>query len=72
MIALTRSGREKEQIYLNHHLIKLIKMNKDTLIELTTGTTMIVTETPEEIIDRIISFESKVSYTAEKRLEQER
>ncbi|MCB5250481.1 MAG: flagellar FlbD family protein [Candidatus Cloacimonadales bacterium] len=57
MIQLTRiNGQE---IYINNDLMEFIESTPDTIISLTTGKKLIVKETIEEVIDKIIEFKNK-------------
>lgn len=44
------------QYYINADVIDLIEKTPDTLITLSSGKKLIVLETPEEIVDRIIAY----------------
>lgn len=55
MIRLTRLGGER--FVLNAELIKYVESRPDTYITLTTGERMVVTETPEEIVQRAIEYQ---------------
>jgi len=58
MILLTTlSGTE---FYLNTDLVVKIEALPDTVITLTDGKTLRVTEKPEVIIDRIINYKRKI------------
>ena len=54
MIRLTRLNHVP--VVLNSDLIEHIEITPDTVIVLTTGQTMRVLETPEEVIDRVVAF----------------
>jgi len=54
MINLTRINRE--EIILNSDLIESISRSPDTIILLTTGKTLMVLESPEEIKKKVIEF----------------
>jgi flagellar protein FlbD len=54
MIRLTRLNHVP--VVLNSDLIEHIEITPDTVIVLTTGQTMRVLETPEEVIERVIAF----------------
>lgn len=60
MIYITKKNRERTRIALNHKLIETIEENADTLITLENGKKYIVEETAEEIIEKIITFESTI------------
>ncbi len=54
MIRLTRLNQLP--VVVNSDLIEHIEMNPDTVIALTTGQKILVRETADEILDRIIRF----------------
>ncbi len=57
MIRLTKiNGQE---IYINNDLMEFIESTPDTIISLTTGKKLIVKETVEEVIEKIIEFKSR-------------
>lgn len=58
MIRLTRL--KGEEIIVNVDLIKLIESTPDTLLTLSTGDKLHVTESPEEVIARVIAFKRKI------------
>lgn len=47
-------------IALNSDLIEVIEATPDTIVTLTTGKKMIVRESVDEVIDRIIEFRKRV------------
>ena len=55
MISVTRLNNQK--FVLNADLIRTIEENPDTVITLTTGEHLVVVETSEEIIRRVIEYE---------------
>lgn len=55
--ATTLSGR---QIAINAELIKSAEATPDTIVTMTTGSTMIVRESLEEIIRRIIEYQREI------------
>lgn len=57
MIKLTRFNGS--QFYINSDLMEFVESTPDTIITLTTGKKIIVKESVDEIIDRIIEFKSK-------------
>jgi flagellar protein FlbD len=59
VIRLTRINHQ--EVILNSDLIEHMEANPDTVITLTTGQKMMVLETPEEIIERIIRFRRHVA-----------
>jgi len=54
MIRVTRLNQV--QIVVNSDLIEHIEMTPDTVIALTTGQKILVRETADEVIDRVIRF----------------
>ncbi|MDK2798577.1 MAG: flagellar protein FlbD [Clostridiales bacterium] len=60
MIMVTRFNGKS--FYVNSDLIEFIEATPDTVITITTGKKIVVVESVEEIIDRIIKFRSKIYY----------
>lgn len=58
MIRLTRMN--KSEFILNIDLIKIIEETPDTVITLTNGHRMVVTESAEQIIEKIIEYKRKI------------
>ncbi len=54
MIRLTRINRLP--LVLNSDLIEHMEATPDTIISLTNGQKLVVAETPEEVIERVIQF----------------
>jgi flagellar protein FlbD len=54
MIKLTRLNNTK--ILLNPDLIEHVELNTDTVVTLTNGSSFVVREDSEEILERIIEF----------------
>lgn len=54
MISVTRL--DGAEIYLNADLVETIEPTPDTLICLANGSKLVVRETPEEVVDRVIAF----------------
>ena len=54
MIKVTRINNS--ELVINADLIEFVEATPDTLISLTTGKKIVVTETPDEIIDRVARF----------------
>lgn len=59
MIVLTQLNGAS--VYVNSSLIETFESTPDTVITLTTGKKLIVRESPEEVIHRVVEFASKVS-----------
>ena len=58
MIKLTKiNGQE---FFINSDLMEFIESTPDTIITLTTGKKIIVKETADEVIEKIIEFKSRV------------
>ncbi|QST03040.1 flagellar FlbD family protein (plasmid) [Pontibacillus sp. ALD_SL1] len=60
MILLSKK-MTNERFYLNHRLIERIECREDTVIMLTSGKCYMVSETPEQVRERIIEYENKNS-----------
>ena len=58
MIRLTRLNHA--QMVLNSDLIVHIEVTPDTVISLTTGETIMVLETSEEVVDKVLEFRRSV------------
>ncbi len=56
MIALHALGHQAEEFQLNPDLIVTIEANPDTVVTLTTGTKIVVAETPERVADEIKQY----------------
>jgi flagellar protein FlbD len=54
MISVTRL--DGAEIFLNADLVESIEPTPDTLISLANGSKLVVRETPEEVVDRVIAF----------------
>ncbi|MGB9779303.1 flagellar FlbD family protein [Caldanaerobacter sp.] len=49
-----------EQFVLNADLIESIEKTPDTVISLTTGKKIVVKETPEEVVKKVIEYKRKI------------
>ncbi len=58
MILLTRLNHTV--LVLNSDLIDIIETAPDTVVSLTTGQKLIVLESPEEIVERVVQFRRNV------------
>lgn len=58
MIHLTRINRVP--LVLNADLIEHVEATPDTVISLTTGQKILVLESPEQIVDRVVQFRRSV------------
>lgn len=54
MITVTRLNGSR--FVLNAELIRTVEKTPDTMIRLTTGETLVVRESPEEIIERVVEY----------------
>lgn len=58
MIKVTRlNGKE---FIVNSDLIEFVESTPDTVITLTTGTKIVVKETVDEVVDKVIRFKSDI------------
>jgi flagellar protein FlbD len=53
-------GREKRPLLVNSDLIETVEATPDTVVTLTTGKKLIVTETPAEILALVVEFRRRV------------
>ena len=58
MISVTRL--DGSPLLLNMDLILSIERTPDTLVSLTTGDTVLVKETPEELVDRVTRYKREL------------
>ena len=59
MIRLTRINHES--LVLNSDLIEIIETTPDTVVTLTTAQKLVVLESADEIVGRVIEFRQKVA-----------
>lgn len=71
MIRLHRLGHQAEEFHLNPDLIVTVEANPDTVVTLTTGTKIVVAETPERVTDEIRRYRVEVLSGAINRRRQE-
>ena len=60
MIRLHRLGPRREPIHLNPDLFLLVEANPDTVVTLTTGTKLLVSESPEQVADAVRAWRASV------------
>jgi uncharacterized protein YlzI (FlbEa/FlbD family) len=60
MIALHRLGHAGEPFHLNPDLIVTAESNPDTVVTLSTGTRLLVTETPAEVATAVREWRASV------------
>ena len=58
MIRLTRLNNQP--LAVNSNLIKFVENAPDTVITLTTGEKIVVRESPEQVLDRVIEFQRAI------------
>ncbi len=58
MIAVSRLNGK--QFYVNPHLIEFIEETPDTVVTLTTGKKMVVGESAQEVVQRIIRYRTDI------------
>ncbi len=58
MILVTRL--DGSELYVNSELIEFLESTPDTVLSLTDGRKLVVKETPEEIVRRVIAFKRQV------------
>ena len=56
MIELHRLGRDRTPFHLNPDLVVTIEAHPDTVVHLTTGANLVVTETPDEVVGLVRSW----------------
>ncbi|MCL1826779.1 MAG: flagellar FlbD family protein [Candidatus Cloacimonetes bacterium] len=57
MVRLTKINNQ--EFFINSDLMEFIESTPDTIISLTTGKKIIVKESAEEVIEKIIEYKSK-------------
>jgi flagellar protein FlbD len=60
MIRLHKLGRTPQPFHLNPDLVLTVEANPDTVVVLTTGSRLVVTETPEEVADAVRSWRASI------------
>jgi len=60
MIKVTRLNGKS--FYVNCDMIEFLEATPDTVITTTTGKKIIVSESIEEVIDKIVNFKNKIYY----------
>jgi len=58
MIRLTRLNQT--EVILNSDLIEHIEMGADTVVRLTNGSSFVVQENPERILEKIVDFKRRI------------
>ena len=60
MIVLHKLNHDRDSLYLNPDLIQVVESRPDTHIVLTTGTQLVVFETPEEVAKAVLAHKVRV------------
>lgn len=60
MILLHRLGHAAEPFFLNPDLVLSIEASPDTHVTLTTGTKLVVVETPERVVSAIKAWRAEI------------
>jgi flagellar protein FlbD len=60
MISLHRIGHQAEEFHLNPDLIVTVEANPDTVITLTTGTKVVVAESPDRVVAEIRTYRVEI------------
>jgi len=60
MIRLHKLGRKPEPFHLNPDLVLTVEAHPDTVVTLTTGSRLLVTETPEEVAEAVRLWRASV------------
>jgi flagellar protein FlbD len=60
MISLHRIGHQAEEFHLNPDLIVTVEANPDTVITLTTGTKVVVAESPDRVVAEISTYRVEI------------
>ena len=60
MIRLHKLGHAPQPFHLNPDLVITVEANPDTVVTLTTGSRLLVTETPDEVTDAVRAWRASV------------
>jgi flagellar protein FlbD len=60
MITLHRLGHPGEEFLVNHDMIVSVEANPDTVIRLTGGEKMLVTEAPRDVAEKMLTCRAEV------------
>ena len=60
MIRLHKLGRDPQPFLLNPDLVLTVEAHPDTVVTLTTGSRLVVTETPEEVVQAVRQWRASV------------
>jgi len=60
MIRLHKLGRDPQPFHLNPDLVLTVEAHPDTVVTLTTGSRLVVTESPEEVVRAVREWRASV------------
>lgn len=60
MITLHRLGHEQEPFTLNADLIATVEAHPDTVVTLTSGSRMVVAESPEQVVEAVRTWRTSI------------
>jgi flagellar protein FlbD len=60
MIRLHKLGRDPQPFHLNPDLVLTVEAHPDTVVTLTTGSRLVVTESPEEVVRAVRDWRASV------------
>ncbi|MDQ7793173.1 MAG: flagellar FlbD family protein [bacterium] len=60
MVRLTRL--DGTDLFINARLIELVEASPDTVISLTTGRKVVVTEAVEEVVERVLAYHRSITW----------
>jgi flagellar protein FlbD len=60
MIRLHKLGRDPQPFLLNPDLVLTIEAHPDTVVTLTTGSRLVVSESPEEVVDAVRKWRASI------------
>ncbi len=60
MIRLHRLGHDPQPLHINPDLVQTVEANPDTVVTLTTGTKLLVMESPEAVADAVRAWRASV------------
>ena len=60
MIRLHKLGRTPQPFHLNPDLVLTVEANPDTVVVLTTGSRLVVTEAPEEVAEAVRAWRASI------------
>ena len=60
MITLHRLGQSEASLVLNCDLVATVEANPDTVITLVTGARLVVSETPQEVVDAVMHWRAEI------------